>query len=488
MKKLIKFIWSLAAIVSISALNSCTGEFDEMNIDPNSPTNISPQYLLPYAIEQSIDNYWGGTTRFQRLNIDGAMLWTQYLARNIYSNEGDSYGITPAFYTNNWTILYNNSLVNLERIISQSKADGPMPNTNYEGIALVMKSWVFSLLTDLYGPIPYKEALKGTSTEPVYTPGYDTQEVVYAGLLADLKIANEKLTVGGPSVSGDILFNGDILKWKKFANSLRLRLANRQAAKKSAESRAIFAEILGNPATYPILASNSDNVFLQNTATRPSNNVWNQVMVVDGRTDWNLSKTLVDKLTALKDTRLAVFGNPVGGSFSGIPNGLPDAIATTYLSSASTIGSYFTADVAPSVIMTFAELKLILAEAAIDGDISGSAETYFKDGIAASFAQFKATMPADYYTSVGPVTKANILDQKWIALFGQGIEAWTEYRRTGFPVMPPNDPRAVFENNGVIPTRLPYPTSEYSLNKAKLDAAIGLIGTDNMQSKLWWTE
>ncbi len=488
MKKLKIKILILVTVLGVLTSISCTGDFDKMNIDPNSPTNISPQYLLPYAIEQSVDNYWGGTTRFQRLNIDGAMLWTQYFARNIYSNEGDSYGITPAFYTNNWTILYNNSLVNLERVISQSKAGGTMVNTNYEGIALVMRSWVFSLLTDLYGPIPYKEALKGTSAEPVYTPGYDSQEVVYAGLLADLKSANEKLTVGGPTVSGDILFNGDILKWKKFANSLRLRLANRQAAKKSAESKAIFAEILGNPTTYPIFTSNADNALLQNTATRPSNNVWNQVMIVDGRTDWNLSKTLVDKLSALKDTRLSVFGNPVGGSFTGIPNGLPDAIATTYLSSASTIGNAFVADAAPSVIMTYAELKFILAEAAIDGDISGSAETYFKDGIAASFAQFKATMPADYYTTVGAVTKAKIMDQKWIALFGQGIEAWTEYRRTGLPVMPAKDPRAVFENNGVIPTRLPYPTSEYSLNKAKLDAAISLVGTDNMQVKLWWVE
>lgn len=477
----------LIGLVFVS-VGSCTGDFDEMNTDPNSPTNISPQYLLPYAMEQSIDTYWGGTTRFQRLNIDGAMLWTQYLARNIYSNEGDSYGITPAFYTNNWTIFYNNALVNLERVIVQSKSGGSLPNTNYEGIALVMKSWVFSILTDLYGPIPYTDAVKGTATEPNYTPSYDTQEAVYSGILADLKAANEKLTVGGPAVSGDIVFGGDILKWKKFANSLRIKLANRQAAKKSSESRAIMSEILGNPTTYPIFISNSDNAVLKHTAVRPSNNTWNQVMVVDGRTDWNLSKTLVDKLLALKDSRLSVFGNPVGGSYSGIPNGLPDAIATTYLSSASTIGSYFVADAAPSVLMTYAELQLTLAEAAIDGDISGSAKEYFEKGITASFAQFGAELPATYLAGLGEVTRAKILDQKWIALFGQGIEAWTEYRRTGYPVMPANDPRAVFENNGVIPTRLPYPTNEYSLNGTQVEKAAGLVGTDNMRSKLWWAE
>jgi len=459
-----------------------------MNTDPNNPTNISPQYLLPFAIEKSVDRYWGGNARFERLNIDGAMLWVQQLSRNIYSNEGDNYGITPTFYNNTWKSFYTDGLVNFQRIIEQSKADGNLPNTNYEGIALVMRSWTFSLLTDLYGPIPYKEAIKGSAAEPVYNPTFDNMDVVYSGLLADLKEANEKLKVGGPAVSGDILYNGDIMKWKKFANSLRVRLANRQAAKKAAESKAVLAEILGNASTYPIFTSNDDNAVLKNTDSRPSNNEFNEVMIVGGRTDWNLSKTVVDKLLALKDTRLAVFGTPVKGVYEGIPNGLPDAIATTYLSSAATLGNYFTKASAPSVLMTYSELQLDLAEAAIDGDITGSADEYFKKGINASFTQFGATIPADYFTTVGAVSKEKILDQKWIALFGQGVEAWTEYRRTGYPVMPAKDPRAVFENNGVIPTRLPYPTTEYSLNKTKLDAGISLIGKDDMQAKLWWSE
>jgi hypothetical protein len=467
---------------------SCTDGFDEMNTDPNNPTNISPQYLLPFAIERTVDRYWGGNARFERLNIDGAMLWVQQLSRNIYSNEGDNYGITPTFYNNTWKSFYTDGLVNFQRIVEQSKADGNLPNTNYEGIALVMRSWTFSLLTDLYGPIPYKEAIKGSASEPVYNPSFDGMDVVYSGLLADLKEANEKLKVGGPAVSGDILYNGDILKWKKFANSLRVRLANRQAAKKSAESKAILAEILGNASTYPIFTSNDDNAVLKNTDSRPSNNEFNEVMIVGGRTDWNLSKTIVDKLLALKDTRLAVFGTPVKGIYEGIPNGLPDAIATTYLSSAATLGNYFTKASAPSVLMTFSELQLDLAEAAIDGDITGNADEYFKKGINASFTQFGATIPTDYFTTVGAVSKEKILDQKWIALFGQGVEAWTEYRRTGYPVLPAKDPRAVFENNGVIPTRLPYPTTEYSLNKTKLDAGISLIGKDDMQAKLWWSE
>ncbi|AWV99243.1 SusD/RagB family nutrient-binding outer membrane lipoprotein [Arcticibacterium luteifluviistationis] len=482
------FLSAFAGIMLVFA-NSCTDDFEELNTDPNNPTAIGSQYLLPYAIEESVDRYWGGTTRFERLNLDGAMLWIQYLARNIYSNEGDSYGISPAFYNNTWESLYNDGLTNFQRIQTLSADDGISPNTNYEGIALVMKSWVFSLLTDMYGAVPYSQAVAGAAAEPIYTPEYDTMEAVYAGLLADLKEANEKLSVDGPTVAGDILYNGDILKWKKFANSLRLKLANRQAAKKSAESQAIMSEILGSPSTYPIFTSNDDNAQLVHTATRPSNNAWNEVMVQGGRTDWSMSKTFVDLMTGADDPRLGAIATSVNGTYSGIPNGLPDAIATTYLSSASILQDSFSEAEAPSVLMTFSELNFVLAEAALDGDISGDADAYFTTGLEASFESFGLTKPDGFETSFGSLTKETIMTQKYVALFGQGIEAWTEYRRTGFPVMPTADPRAIFENDGIIPTRLPYPTTEYSLNRAKLDAGISLNGgADNMQTELWWAE
>ena len=248
-------------------------------------------------------------------------------------------------------------------------------------------------------------------------------------------------------------------------------------------------EILADAAKYPIFTSNADNALLANTATRPSNNEWNEVMVVGSRTDWSISKTIVDKLTALGDTRLGVFATKNrAGAYEGIPNGLPDAIATTYLSSASVLTDYFTKANAPSIVMTYSELNFILAEAAFDGDIDGKADDYFKKGIDASFTQFGITTPNTYLTTVGAISKEKIIEQKWIALFGQGVEAWTEYRRTGFPKFSARDPRAVFENDGVVPTRLPYPTTEYSLNKSKLDEGIKINGADNMKIKLWWTE
>ncbi|PWJ60286.1 SusD-like starch-binding protein associating with outer membrane [Dyadobacter jejuensis] len=480
----------LMGLMALLIANSCTNDFDEINSNPNSPTLVKAQYLLTTALEASVDRYWGSRTRFERINIDAAELYIQHLTRNILSNEGDNYLVSVSLTNNNWKGFYNDAQVNYQRIYDLSKADGTTPNTNYAGVALTMRSWVFMLLTDMYGPIPYSEAIKGTAEEPIYSPKYDDMEAIYAGLLNDLKMANELLTPSGPAIAGDILYNGDILKWKKFTNSLRLRIANRQAAKKPTESRAIFKEILDNPTTFPIFESNADNTQLNCSAVLPSNNEWNQVMIQDSRTDWNISKTFADKLNDMEDERITVFANPNSeGVYQGHANGLPDAIATNYLATSSTVGDYFTAATAPEVIMTYSELLFILAEAALDGDIDGDAEAYFQDAVAASFDQYGLTPSAAFLANLGPVSKENIMEQKWVSLFGQGIEAWTEWRRTGYPVFPPADSRAVFNNDGIRPTRFTYSTNEYSLNKINLEAGIQLLGgSDDMKTKLWWAE
>lgn len=485
-------IKNLFLAAGLAAVSGCTSSFDSINTDPNSPVKIGPQYILTYALERSIDRYWGSSTRFERLNLDAGELWIQHLGRNIYSNEGDNYEASQALMLNNWQAFFNESQLNYQRILTLSDEGGAFPNPNYYGVALVMRTWVFSLLTDTFGAIPYSEALKGSGEGAILTPKYDAQEKVYAQMLADLKLANEKLSTTGPAITGDILYAGSILKWKKFANSLRLKLANRQAAKKPTESRAVMREILADPARYPIFTTNDDNAALKCVVNRPSNNEWHETIIQGGRTDWNLSQTLVDKLVSLGDPRLGVYGSQQGGKWLGVPNGLPDAIATNYLSTAATIGTAFTKPDAPEVVMTLAELQFTLAEAALDGDIDGGtakAQEYFEKGITASMTQHGLTVPATYLATVGPVTRAKVLEQKWIALFGQGVEAWTEWRRTGLPVFPARDPRSFFANDGVLPTRLPYPGSEASLNGANVKEGVTLNGgADDFKTKLWWAE
>lgn len=470
--------------------NACTDGFEEMNTNPNEPTAVDPAFLLPNALRSTMDRYWGFNVRNERINIDHAMSWVGYFTRNIYENEGDNYNVQPSVNINNWQGFYVDAANNFQQVIKLSAPGGARTNTNYEGIGLTMRTFIFSLMTDIWGAIPYSEALKGASAEPIFSPGYDSQQEVYAALIEDLKVANSKLVVGGPTVRGDIMFNGNIMMWKRFANSLRFKLLNRQAHK-VAGSAAEMRAMLADPATYPMITSNSENIRMVYGTVLPDVNPWHRVFIQDGRTDWNISSTIIDKLKAMNDTRLGAWFSPgpdAGGEIVGHPNGLPGDIATPFLTvSAFLKPSTFMERNSPAIVMTYAELLFIQAEAALDGDIIGDAQALYEAAIAASFAQYGLTVPSGY--EMGAATKENIMTQKWIALFGQGIEAWTELRRTGFPVLPAADPRAIFMNDGVLPTRLTYPGTEYSLNNTSLQTGIQKNGgPDNMKVKMWWAE
>ena len=486
MKRL--YISSIAILLlTFGTMTSCTKDFEEINTDPNNPVSISPSLLLPNAIQVAVDRYWGHSTRYQRLNIDAAMCWIQHLSRNIYINaEGDSYEIPLTISSGTWNSIYNESLINFERVKTLSIEGAEFENSNYLGIAMTMQAFGFAYLTDVFGPIPYSEALNGTAEEAINSPKYDSMEEVYAGILSDLMEANDHLSTSGPEVVGDILFNGDIMKWKRFTNSLALRIANRQAVKKPAESKAIMAQILSDPVKYPIIESNDQTAELIHFDVIGSRN--KMFDVFSTRSDWNISSTLIDKLLELEDDRITVYAQPLDdGSYAGLPNGLTDAAAGTY--NASVIGLKYLDPAAPSVLMTYAEVEFIKAEAALDGDIDGDAEAFLESAIKASFQQQGLVMPDDYMSRIGGTTKESIMTQKWIALFGQGVEAWNEYRRTGYPVMPAPNANSAFSNEGILPTRIEYPTSEYSLNKVNLDEGVNMLGgSDNMRTPLWWVE
>ncbi|MGB3849234.1 MAG: SusD/RagB family nutrient-binding outer membrane lipoprotein [Tunicatimonas sp.] len=488
MKKLTTYI-SLS--FSLLLVASCTSDFEEMNTSPNQATEVSvtPDLLLPYVIEKPVDLTRGSNVRNERLNLDGGMLWIQHFARRVYTYEGDTYSPSGDLAQNTWEKLYTESLLNAERIRLIATSE-EQKNAHYEGVALVMRSWVFSLLTDIFGPVPYTQALQTKGEEEVLKPAYDAMPVVYEGVINDLDQAVALLAQDAKPIGGDIMFNGDISRWIKFANSLQLKLLNRasSAPSFSIDIAAKMTEVAGRP----IFTSNDDFAYLAHSATRPSNNEWNEVIVNGGRDDWRASVTLVDALNELNDPRVTVFFNPTAaGEYAGMPNGLPDALALEYTAQASFIGDQMWEPTTPSVIMSYAELQFVLAEAALRGDVAGDPKAYLDAAIDASFGQFGVETP-DGYLAGQAATLENIMFQKWIALYGQGIEAWTEYRRTGLPDIMRKDPNAALLNEGVLPTRLTYPQTEYSLNGEQIQKALDLLGgadkADNMRIKLWWAQ
>ncbi len=482
-------------------LNSCDDGFEDLNANPNEPELVPPSTLFPLAIREAAQRIHGHSTRNERLNLDGGMLWMQYFARNQYVNEGDTYNPAATLRSETWDGFYTESLVNLQTVINLTgDVESEHYNPNFAAAATIMREYVFSVVTDTWGAIPYTQALEG-ATAGNLAPVYDSQSEVYAGMLANLKAASEQLDVNGRPFDKDILFGSDIMMWKKFANSLRLRLANRQAAREPAASAAVFAEIMGDPATYPIVTSNEDAIFFQPTVRQSgeNNNSWNETMVYGGREDWSISTTLVNAMASSEgeatDPRLEVYAEPAlagdyAGKYAGAPNGLPEGDAVAYYTTASRPGAYFMGETTKVPLITYAEINFILAEAALDGDYTSgaTAEEYLKEGIAASFGQYGLSAPAGYEEEVS-VDKETIITEKWKALFPQGIEAWTEYRRTGYPELPAPDPRAVMENEGKVPTRLRYPESEYSLNAGNVTAAVDMNGgPDNKLTELWWAE
>ncbi len=500
--KLIRFTYIslLLLVLSSTLFQACTDDFEELNANPNEPELVPPETIFPYAVREAVDRIHGHRSRLQRLGLDGGMLWVQYFARNQYTNEGDTYNPDASMRNNNWKGFYNESLVNLQKVIDiTSDPENPFYNTNFAAAATIFREYVFSIVTDTWGAVPYDEALQGSDGN--LAPAYTAQEQIYTQMLAKLKEASDMLDESGNPIKGDILFESDILSWKKFANSLRLRLANRMGVKKPAEASAVFSEIMGNASQYPIFTSNDDFAVLyhESRLNNNNNNAWHEVMIFNGREDWSISDLMIEKMTNGEgiptDPRLTVYAEPAftgefEGKFTGAPNGLPEALASVYINTASRPGSFFTQEKAPVFIMTYSELLFILAEASLDGDYTGglSAEEYMAQAIEASFGQFNLEMPDDYLADK-VADKETILTEKWKALFSQGIEAWTEYRRTGFPVLMKPSPNAIFENNGQVPTRLRYPESEYSLNGGNVASGASLNGgTDDKLTKLWWAE
>ncbi|HWV30606.1 MAG TPA: SusD/RagB family nutrient-binding outer membrane lipoprotein [Dyadobacter sp.] len=486
MKSIIRSFKSKTLLAaSIVCLSACTGDFDEVNTNNNSAATGTADLFLPHGIQSAVDLYWGGS-----IGQDIGDGFSQHWARIQYTDI-DQYTVSADVYTTGWQTLYIESLADFQRIMKISEESG---NSNYKAVAMIMRSWAFLLLTDIYGDIPYTDALQGL--EDKLLPKYDAQKNVYAGIVAELKTANDLIDVNdkNKAITGDILFNGNLTKWKKFANSLSLRVLARMIDKADApiDVKSEITRILSDATKYPVMESVADNIQLNYLDATNNNNPVNQNRKT--RDDHRVSATLVTKLAALNDGRLAVYANKPadGGDYKGVPNGLSSSDANALgLSKTSKVGDYFVAATAPGVIMSYAELLFLKAEFAYKGiAAAGTASKNYTDGITTSFAQYKLTVPEAYLTAnalkTGAEAFTQIMEQKWIALFGQGVEAWTEYRRTGIPTL---SPPVLNTNGNVIPTRLSYPGSEESLNYENFSAALTAQGGKNdMKMKLWFAK
>ncbi|MEO9804267.1 MAG: SusD/RagB family nutrient-binding outer membrane lipoprotein [Reichenbachiella sp.] len=483
--KIIKYIKIIPlALFLLLAGVSCDNGFDELAQNPNAPNDVPASFVLAGA---QVDLSY--QTSYQ-MGINYIGLWVQHHGSGEYPDE-DQYSPRLNDINVYWNNIYDNALRDFKHILDVSESEG---NVNQQAVAMIMSSYAYMSLADVWGDIPYTEALKGD--DGISTPVFDTQQTVYEGIIADLNTATGLINASRTDGFGseDVMYGGDMDKWLRFGNSLRLRAFMHLSKVDPTTAEAGVVAMLSQP----LISSQAENAAIQYSTTSGNKNPVHSRLV--GReNDFRISASVATRMigngtsAAPQDPRLPVYAElNDANEYVGIPNGVASlaAIGLTNASS-SKIGALYAADNAPAYFMTYAEVQFIRAEAAARGWIADDPATAYENAISASMEQNGVTDAAaitTFLASTGVAYNAGtaleqIATQKWIALYGQSIEAWTEWRRTGFPDIPValND-----QNGGVIPRRLMYGSVEATTNAANVTVASERQGGAELSNRVWW--
>lgn len=462
----------------ILGISSCKKELVRINKNPNAVENPTPDYLLGGAEKSAADAYWGATA-----NFGSSQLIIQQWAAIQYT-DADRYIYDASSFSSFWTALYSVSLTNIKVMMKLAEE---AENNNYIGVGHILRAWNFQLLTDAYGNVPYKESGKIESSS---LAAYDSQQEVYTGILSELDTALVQLDPNGTPIEGDLIYGGNIANWRRFARSLQLRIALRIADADPSLAKSTVQKVLNSK---ELISSNDQTAqFVYDESPN-----WNPVASnFSTRNDYRISKTVVDRLYALKDPRLPVYArlpeNDKITKYVGVPNGLTTSDANSLgLANTSKPGTYFSADNAPAVIQAYSEVLFLRAEAAARGFSSENPATLYNEAITASLKQYgitDASVIAAYLAQASVKYdasnyKKSIGDQKWIALFGEGLEAFAEWRRLDYPTL---EAAVAGKYGDKIPVRFIYPSTEQTLNGKAYKAAVAAQGTDDLFTKLWF--
>ncbi len=487
MKMMKKFKKAILLFAAISTLIACK-KFEQINIDPTKTTDVSEDLLFTRALRNGTLN-WDLYQIGQNLHAD---LYTQYFANIKTGFVTDRYISNPGWISAYWNNYYGDFIINTQEVIRKT-SDDPA-KSNKRNVARIWRAWLFQRATDYWGDIPYSEA--GRGIDGLRTPKYDKQEDIYADLNKELKEASTALDASKVvKFSGsDLVFAGDLLKWKRFANSLRLRIAMRMSKVDPNKARAIVLEVMTQN---ELMTANTDNALMAMQLAGQFVNR-NPLAILFGFDELRMSKTMIDLLKSLNDPRLPIYASPIAAAgpvtYEGLTNGLNDTQLGQPANARpnySGMGALIRAEGAPIDIMTFAEVSFLKAEAVQRGWATGNATTFYNEGITASIARRGAISAAAVTTYLAQpsvaynATLQQIATQKWLALFPNGFEGWAEWRRTGFPVLTPM-PNNDGETGGVTPRRVIYPPTEAGLNPDSYKEAIARQGADRMTTRVWW--
>lgn len=505
-------------VVILGFLSYSCDDITDINKNPNEPDVVSTTTLMTGSQKKMVDyiydNWFSGRQ---------ALPYAQYWSQRNYTEE-DRYQIRESVNNSYFNHLY---LVasNLDVLVEKCKTDSAVASLegnvhNQMAAAKILKVWLMQVIADTWGSVPYSEV--GKLKSGITYPKYDNLNEIYPDFIKQLDAAIALINEDEPVFNtGDIIYDGDPTLWKKFANSLKARIALR-LSKVDSKWKTYIAQAVASG----VFESNADEAMFKYSTNAPNECYFYRGYYVDGRNDFSITKTFTDLLKGQRDTlnnkkhpwsgvedpRLTIYTTPRSGKYIGIPYGLSSSQMAAYKINSKSPSWYS----APPVFlnkdfsvpfMTYAELCFILSE------YNNFDKTWYEKGIRASIDHWydlagisikdniKTKVDAYVAAVAGVANAETVATQKYIHLYLQGTEAWSEYRRTGYPstLLKPgeksyrsSDGDLVFtplsETKGDLPARVKYPTNESTLNPSGFSNAVAKLtdGTNNYYSKMYW--
>lgn len=481
-----KIIYILAAMVLVTA--SCTKDLSGLNVDPKNPSQ-SPSYSFFTNAQRTLSN----TLASSNVNLNIFRLIVQHWQETQYPEESQYDLGTREINDAVWNALYRDVIRDLREAktlipVDVLNADGTPDaarQQNQLAITEVMEIYAWYYLATTFGNIPYSEAMDINKPFPVY----DDAKTIYNDLLTRLDAAIPKLSTSAASFgSADLIYGGNVTAWKKFANSLKLKMGILIADEDNAKAKSIVESAVASG----VFTSNADNATLVYQGAPPNTNpIWVD-LVQSGRDDFVAASTLIDALLDLNDPRIDNYFTEDGAgrddpnvtSYSGADPGVQSAYAPN-----SHVHPTITAPAFPGLLLDYAEVEFYLAEAAQRGyTVGGTAATHYAAGVTASILYWGGTNveAATYLLQAGVVYNAanwrqSIGTQLWLAFYNRGWDAWIAWRKYDYPQLVP-----AHDALSDIPLRYPYPVNEQNVNRLNWEAASAAIGGDEVSTQLWW--
>ena len=476
-----KIIYLISAVAVAFSLYSCEGDLSSMNVDPKHPSVLPSGSFLAMGINQEFYYMYSGG-----VGNNNYRFFVQQWSEVTYSDEMNYDLVTRAQPRNHYNrmMIYTLNNFNSGKKSLETEVNTDAVKNNKWATLELSSIFTWENLVDTYGDIPYSETLQAANGS--FAPKYDDAKTIYADLLKRIDAAISKIDVASAGYGAeDLVYAGNMTKWKKMANSLKLRMAMNLADVDPTTSKAA-AEAAYNSG----LITATDNYQLTFDGSTFFNPLYDDV-VSSGRFDFIPSDRVINMMNAKSDPRRPIWFKPLSKTTDQYVGGVYGNTSSPTLPSTvvSEFTGFHTSKTGPANLLSYTEIQFLLAEAAARGySVGGTAASYYTAAVTASMTESGVTTGnTATYLAANPFNAANwkksIGEEAYIGLFNRAFATWNFTRRLDYPTTIVNPPSSKIKG---LPVRMPYSDQEYSLNKANVTAAAAKIGGDDATTKLFW--